>query len=391
MQLNDQCSNYQVDDSASNRIRVLQFGSPKGLYGAERWILALIKHMDRSKFDIHIAAIKDDSSLEVPLCTEAARLGFKTQVFKFSGRFNHSAVLELRNYIKRQDINILHTHVYKQDIIGLLAVRGTKCKVVSTPHGWSKEPDFKLWCYEMVNRAVFPFFDAVVPLSYDLYLPLTRLPGLKGKLHLVINGVDISEIDSTNDFAPEILSLKSSGTFIIGYIGQLIYRKGLDLLFEAVSRLPKSFKWHLLVVGEGKIRNILQEKAEKLRVDDRISFLGFRKDRLSLLKGFDVFVLPSRLEGIPRCLMESMAAGIPVIASDIPGCNDLIERGRTGFLFEPENPVNLASAIEHAASIGKHYIEILKSNARDLVKNKFSANRMAEEYRSLFNDLIMKR
>lgn len=391
MQLNDQCTSYQMEDPGSDRIRILQLGSPKGLYGAERWILALIKHLDRNKFDIHVAAFQDDSSLEVPLCTEAARLGFRTHIFKVPGRFNRSALSELRVYIETQDINILHTHVYKQDIIGLLAARGTDCKVVSTPHGWSKGPDLKLWCYEMLNRAVFPFFDAVVPLSHDLYLPLTRLPGLKDKLRLIRNGVDISEIDSANDLAPEIFSLKSSGTFIIGYIGQLIHRKGLDVLLDALSRLSNSFKWHLLVVGEGSVGNSLQEKAKTLKINGHISFLGFRADRLSLLKGFDVFVLPSRLEGIPRCLMESMAAGIPVIASDIPGCNDLIESGKTGFLFEPENPDKLASAIEHAASISKHDIDTLKSNARGLVEDKFSANRMAKEYQLLFNDLLMNR
>ena len=121
-----------------------------------------------------------------------------------------------------------------------------------------------------------------------------------------------------------------------------------------------------------------------------ISFLGFRQDRLSFLKGFDVFVLPSRLEGIPRCLMEAMAAGIPVIASDIPGCNDLVSSGKTGFLFEPENPDKLASTIEHAASVERHNIEMLKSHARDFVKEKYSAERMAEEYESIYNDLYIK-
>ena len=166
---------------------------------------------------------------------------FKTHIFKVSGRFDPSAFIKLRNFIKSQGIHILHTHAYKQDIIGLLAAQGTGCKVVSTPHGWSREPDFKLWCYEMLNRAVFPFADAVVPLSPDLYQPLTRWPGLKDKLHLIQNGVDISEIDAVHEVAPEILSLKKSGTFIIGYVGQLIHRKGLDVLLEGTQQIAGHF------------------------------------------------------------------------------------------------------------------------------------------------------
>ncbi|MBK8653195.1 MAG: glycosyltransferase [Haliscomenobacter sp.] len=68
-----------------------------------------------------------------------------------------------------------------------------------------------------------------------------------------------------------------------------------------------------------------------------MAFLGFRDDRLNFLKGFDIFVLPSRSEGIPRCLMEAMAAQVTVIASDIPGCTDLIKHEQTGLLFEVDN------------------------------------------------------
>ena len=80
-------------------------------------------------------------------------------------------------------------------------------------------------------------------------------------------------------------------------------------------------------MGEQKAE--LQALARELGIENQVHFLGFRTDRLSLLKGFDVFVLPSTLEGIPRCLMEAMTAGIPIIASDIPGCNDLIKHEKT--------------------------------------------------------------
>ena len=368
--------------------------------------------MDRSRFDMQVAAFRDDPSLEVPLCTEAARLGCKIHIFEAPGRFNPSAVSKLREFIKTHGIQILHTHWYKTDIIGLLATVGTKCRIVTTPHGWSREPDFKLWCYEILDRAVFPFFDGVVPLSQDLYEALAsstwytvlskltnkrlpdspnqrlnesttpRLPGSTNLL-LIANGVDISEIDAVTEVAPEIVNLRSQGVFVVGYIGQLIHRKGLDILLEAAARLPKSLNWHLVVIGDGGQRSDLEKRALKAGIASKVHFLGYRQDRISLLKGFHVFALPSRLEGIPRCLMEAMAARVPVIASDIPGCNDLVADQETGILFPVNDAQALAERIGEIA-VNKRLQESLTRTARKFIEENFSAERMAKEYEALY-------
>ncbi|MBG0780560.1 MAG: glycosyltransferase, partial [Desulfotignum balticum] len=124
-------------------IRVLQLGSPAGLYGAERWILALVRHLDPAKVESVVGVIKDDpGKADPPLIREAAALGFQTVTINAPGRINLSAVRRLRQYIFANKIDILHTHWYKTDMIGFLAVMGTRCKIISTPHGWSKEAGF---------------------------------------------------------------------------------------------------------------------------------------------------------------------------------------------------------------------------------------------------------
>jgi glycosyltransferase involved in cell wall biosynthesis len=111
---------------------------------------------------------------------------------------------------------------------------------------------------------------------------------------------------------------------------------------------------------------------------------------MAFLKGFDVFVLPSRSEGIPRCLMEAMAAGIPIVASDIPGCRNLVDGSSTGLLFPVgderalrERVVELAESAERRASI--------VDGARRFIEAKFSCERMAREYELLYENLILKR
>lgn len=431
--------------SKSNKISVLQLGSPMGLYGAERWILALVKHLDPNKVESIVSVIKDSPSLDAPLCREAQKLGIKTHVFEGYGKINFSVIKQIRDYIKKNNIQIIHSHFYKTDIIALFASIGTGCRTITTPHGWSTNAGIKLWCYEFIDRCIFPFFNAVVPLSNDLYDSIgpihrfsyaiiskisktirtmsgtlnqrlndsmnlmnqrtpkstnQRIPESTNKrinesnkstiqrnhdsanIHLIKNGVDISEIDSVTEITPKLQEWKNEDVFIIGYVGQIIPRKGLDTLLRAVAKF-ENIKWKVAIVGEGEERARLEKLAKELKIDDSIHFFGFRADRLLFIKGFNVFALPSRLEGIPRCLMEAMAAGTPIIASDIPGCTDLIDNGKTGLLFNCDDADMLAAQITKLAK-NRQQGDLLSKNARDFVIKHYSAERMAREYEMLY-------
>ncbi len=373
-------------------LKILQLGSPTGLYGAERWILALIKHLDPKKVTTIVGAVRDSGDSIVPLCVEAEKLGFSSVTIDAPGKLNFSAVSKLRRYLKEHQIDILHTHFYKTDLLGLLATRGIDCKIVSTPHGWSSGVDLKLRVYEQLDRLAFPFMDAVVPLSEDLYQPLVARDRLfswmrsKSNVSLIRNGVDLSEVENCTQVADELKIWREQGCFVIGYIGQLITRKGLDVLFKALSQLEENIPWRIALVGEGEQTVDLEALAEQLCIRDRVSFFGYRENRLEFLRGFDVFVLPSKLEGIPRCLMEAMAAGKLVLASDIPGCNDLIEHRTNGLLFSEGDNSDLSQVL---VEIIKNFDEFdgLVSQGLDDVKKNYSAASMALKYELLFCDL----
>jgi glycosyltransferase involved in cell wall biosynthesis len=369
----------------NQKIRVLQLGSPTGLYGAERWILALVRHLDPAEVESIISVIQDDPALAAPLCQEAQALGFRTHVFNAYGRFNWSAVSQLRQFILKNDVQILHTHGYKTDIIGLLAVWSTSCKIVSTPHGWSVHAGTMLKIYEAIDRAIFPFFDVVAPLSDTIFNDLKKLPGLRRKLHVIRNGVDLSEIDAEKTLATEIAAWKGKDSFVIGYIGQLIPRKGLILLLKAFAKLTMPKK-KLVILGEGNQREELERLSSNLRIQDDVAFFGFRDDRLKFLKSFDVFVLPSRLEGIPRCLMEAMAARIPVIASNIPGCTDLIQHDQTGLLFELDNIESLLDCLNQCMNLETRIR--LGRGGRNFIIANYSASSMARQYQNLYKRVL---
>ncbi len=367
------------------RYRVMQLGSPTGLYGAEHWILALIRNLDPSEVETIVSVIRDEERLTAALCEVAGREGFRTHIIDALGKYNFTAVRKLRRYIIDNEVDILHTHGYKMDIAGLLATRGTRCRLITTPHGWSTKAGFALRIYEGIDRAIFPFFDAVVPLSETIADELRWLPGLASKLRVIRNAVDIAEIDRVSDLATEVAAWKSENRFVIGYVGQLIVRKGLTTLLEAFAKLDVANK-QLALVGDGPQRHELEALARQLGIGDSVRFFGFRDDRLAIMKGFDLFVLPSRLEGIPRCLMEAMAAGVCVVASDIPGCADLIRDGETGLLFELDHVDALLRAIGRLRDERER--ERLRSNARTFVLDEYSAAAMGRKYQQLYRQLL---
>jgi glycosyltransferase involved in cell wall biosynthesis len=368
----------------NSRVRVLHLGSPTGLYGAERWILALINNVDRSKIDSAVAVIIDDPDLKADLCQQAELLHVPATKIVAYGKINLSAVTQLKTYIQENEIDILHTHGYKTDIIGLLATLGTKCRIITTPHGWSVNAGIKLKIYETLDRIALCFFDRVVPLSEELYAGLKLNPFVRNKLQLISNGVDLIDIDREEHINSEINQWKSDGYFVIGYIGQLIPRKGLDLLLIALTKLQAN--WKLAIIGDGESQQELLQLARSLHLEDRIKFFGFRSDRLSYLRGFDLFVLPSHLEGVPRCLMEAMACRVPVVASDIPGCRDLIKNGINGLLFAQGDVHALQDVLTIVMNDAMHRKQ-LGHMGRKSIEDDWSASRMAVKYEQLYSDI----
>jgi glycosyltransferase involved in cell wall biosynthesis len=370
-------------------IRVLHLGSPSGLYGAERWIISLISHLEPGRIESLVGAVNDGAYDDVPLCRMAQSRGFQSVVIRGQGKVNLGAVRKLRQYIVDNRIDILHTHFYKADLIGLLAARGTNCFVMTTPHGWAVRPSPSLWVYERLTKLCFPLMDAVVPLSTGLMQSLRWTPGLSGKVYLIENAVDLSEAKQDCALDAGLATLRASGKFILGYVGRLDAGKDLETLLRAMAG-DHHPDWHAVLVGAGEHGDPLRALVAELAIADRVTFTGYREDRMAFLKGFDVFVLPSRSEGIPRCLMEAMAAGIPIVASDIPGCRNLVDGSSTGLLFPVgderalrERVVELAESAERRASI--------VDGARRFIEAKFSCERMAREYELLYENLILKR
>lgn len=368
------------------KIKVLQFICPAGFYGAEMWVIALAKELDRSLIDCSLAITKESETQDMSFYGKFCSLGLPSYLVQMSSRFDIRGLMRLKRLVVEQDIHIIHTHGYKSDILGLIVAKLTGVKCVSTPHGFENSANFKLSLFIWLGCKSLKYFDFVVPLSEELALDMERLGVAKERIRLIKNGVDLSEIKKIDEFTKNI-NLFEGKEKVIGYVGQLIKRKNIDALLNAFELLYQETKnVRLVIIGDGARRPYLEEEARKLKSSKNIEFLGYRKDRLELMHQMDIFCMTSSLEGIPRCMMEAMACGTPVTAFNIPGVDQLIENGISGLLAEYDDINALKNSWQKLLS-DSNYAQQIALNGKKRVKSHFSAQRMASEYVSLYKEI----
>lgn len=366
--------------------RILQFITPAGFYGAERWVLALANNIDRSRVTCDLAVTRESASQDLTVAEVYPAEAGEVHYLEMSGRFDFRVVQQLCRVIRERRIDVIHTHGYKSDILGLLAAKKAGIRCVSTPHGFANNVSFKLATFIKIGTHMLRYFDAVAPLSEELTSDMGRMGVPAARIRFIRNGVDLTEIDAA--MADQAPREKVGSGQTIGYIGQMIPRKGLpDLItaFDALYQENPSLKLQLL--GDGSQRSELEAQAQGQASAGAIEFLGFRSDRLELLSNFSLFVMTSSLEGIPRCLMEAIAVGVPVVAYDIPGVDQLIEHGKTGMLAPHGDKAALVACCKEVLE-NPELAATLIENGRKRVDETYSAARMAREYESLFAELI---
>jgi glycosyltransferase involved in cell wall biosynthesis len=366
-------------------MKVLQFICSTGFYGAERWVLALTKHLPAHTHS-ELAVTLEPGTEELELVKQFASLG-KVHHIPMNGRFDLTAVNKLADVIRKNNIDVIHTHGYKSDILGVMAAKKAGIPCVVTPHGFENAADIKLRLFIWLGCQAMRFADKVVPLSKQLMKDVEKFNIPQHKLEYIQNGVDLSEVEEVRlTKTAETKQIKT-----IGFVGQMISRKNITALLTCFDELfTKRQDIELVLLGDGEERPSLERYASTLNSSKNIRFLGFRNDRLQLLRDFDLFVMTSTLEGIPRCLMEACAMEIPVSAYDIAGIDQLITHNESGLLAPLHDREQLLLDWQSLLN-DEARAQRLAANAKAFVEKHFSAQRMADEYLDLFERLTQSK
>ena len=262
------------------------------------------------------------------------------------------AVGQLWRALRREKPDILHTHNPKPGVYGRIVGKLARVPiVVNTVHGLYATPDssiLKRGIVYMLEWIASRFSDAeLIQSPEDFYFLLERRIVSRSKLRLLGNGVDLERFrpdPARRDEVRKELGLKDD-QIAVGLVARLVEEKGVPELIEAAERLGD--RYVVFVVGprdpekSDAVSEELLSKAESYGV----RFLGMRRDVERIYQAMDIFVLPSHREGFPRAAMEAAASGLPVIATNIRGCRQVVEDGITGFLFPVRDVDALTEAI----------------------------------------------
>ncbi|HQJ30332.1 MAG TPA: glycosyltransferase family 4 protein [Syntrophales bacterium] len=307
------------------------------------------------------------------------------------------AFLRIRGLIRRLAPQIVHTHTSKAGIIGRLAAFSAGVPVVvHTPHG------HVFWGY--FGAVASRFFITLEKSASRLTDRLIMLTGQEKADHLryriappdkfvvIHSGVCLEPFlqitiadrrpDSDPAFPPD--------SFVIGTIGRLTAIKGQSYLLEAAAGLLREIPELIcIIVGEGELRRELAARAASLGMGERAFFPGWRRDVPSYMAALDLFVMPSLNEGMGRVVVEAMAAGRAVIASDVGGLRDLVVHGENGLLVPPGNAAALAAAIRTLYRDPKRR-RIMGQNGR-MKAPAFSAAAMIKKIDELYMNLLREK
>lgn len=333
------------EDSTSQPERAT---SPRILYvdtetvwrGGQEQLLGLMSGMQARGWSVLLATPAGS-----PLTGRATAMRIGVEPYLQHSEFSPTAFFRLLGILRQNRVDILHFNTPTPVMAGGFAARLTGVSAVVA----SRRVNFPLKT-RLSSLKYNLLVDRVFTVSTSILNTLVQGGVRPGLIETIYEGVDLDWIDSlTTDFR-----LPAKPGIVLGTVAHLSREKGHGTLLEAARLLAgRGLSFHLVLVGEGRLRETLQTMARQFGLADRVTFTGFRQDSEALMRQFDVFCLPSLSEGLSSAILAAMASGQPVVSTRVGGIPELVQEGETGYLVSPDAPEELADALARLIGDGE--------------------------------------
>ena len=362
-----------ADGNHSGGLRIIHVVSSLGVGGMERMLLQLASAQQSAGHQVAILALRGG-----PLQHEAATRSLRTHVLG-GGRFAR-VVSASRVFLAAQP-DIVHVHNPTSLHYAVLSKMTPRASIIVTLHG-DQDTHARLGSnfeWRLTSSAVVVSNAALTTL---------RLSRCAGPLTVIHNGIESTSIAASGTKA----RLENHDVLVGVMVARIDGRKGHGTLIRGLHDLKNSgINIRVLVIGDGAERGKVEQHARALALNEKhIQFLGRRSDIDDLLSAADFFVLPSDIEGLPMAILEAMAHGLPIVASNVGGIPEIIDDEREGLLFPAGDATALALAIRRLAS-DPFLRRRLGDAARQRVSAQFSLNAMVRKYDDVYADAMRGR
>ena len=336
------------------KIKVAHIITLLELGGAQENTLYTCEHLNKNKFDVILicgkGGILDDKTKNIKTYF------VKELIREICPLYDLIAFIKIYKILKKEKPDIIHAHSSKAGIIGRWAAYYAKVPVIlHTFHGFGFNDEQNYFIgiiYILAERLTAKITDKLVAVSYE-----NISKGLKNKIGnelqytMIRSGIKLQDyqIDpaiNSGDVEKKKKEFGIKNESVVGMIACFKKQKA-PLNFIKTAKLVCTEKpdTKFMLVGDGVLRKRIEAEIKKLNLEKNVILTGWRKDTSEIIKIFDVFVLTSLWEGLPRVIVESMAAGIPVVATYIDGTREIVQEGLTGFVVQPHETEKMAERI----------------------------------------------
>ncbi len=366
------------------------------LGGAQTQLLNLIRHLDQAKFRTFLFTAMDgilvNEAAAIPGLTLKKSRCLERPINPLKDLL---ALIELYLFVKKNNIQIVHTHSSKAGILGRLAARLAGVKLIlHTVHGWSfndYQPSLRRIFFIWLERLTAQFTDKLVVVSNcDQQKGLDNRIGKENRYSLIRYGIDYSKFNLREKNIRSELGIKAED-LLVGMVACFKPQKSpqdfIKLAFLVRQSMPHI---KFILVGDGALRPAIERLIERLQLQQQIILTGWRSDIPRILSALDIFVLTSLWEGLPVAVLEAMASSKPVISTHTGGIGEIIVEGKSGFLVLPHDTNKLAQnliVLLKDESLRKRIGE----NARGALDYRFALATMAESHKNLYVDLVNRK
>ncbi|MCX6354076.1 MAG: glycosyltransferase family 4 protein [Candidatus Aureabacteria bacterium] len=381
------------------RIRVLHIITRLIVGGAQENTIATCHRIDRSRFEVDLLTGPQlGAEGELVSTVDRRRVGFTVLpwlVRELNPLKDLMALVGIWRVIRRRRYAIVHTHSSKAGILGRIAARFAGVPViVHTVHGWGFHDRMgraRRRSYIFLERVCGRFTDRLITVSArDTETGISLGIGVPERYVTIRSAIDIERFARTGRDAREIrkgLGMEPDIP-IVGSVGRLSPQKAPQFFVKMAAKVLKSMpRINFLYVGDGPLRSEMEKMLRGLGIEERVVLAGLRPDVPELLAAMDVFVLLSLWEGLPRTVPQAMAAGLPVVASDVGGAAEVIRQGVTGFLVPPGDYRQAAEfVLRLLGDAGLR--QRMGEEAKKSIPPEFSVSHMVNRIEELYVDLL---
>lgn len=356
--------------------------------GPEKTILLSTQRTDKEKFNVVSVYLKNKNDDSVVIREKAVQMGIVLHEVLEQGKFDWKAIKEIKKLIEKYDIDILDCHDYKSNLIGFILSKSYPIKLITTIHGWSGK-SLKEQFYYFVDKMILRYFDKVIIVYQGMNSYLLRKGVSQARLVTIHNAIDADDFKRGYASVTIRAELKVRDTdILVGNVCRLSKEKNLGLFLLAAQKIALAIdNVKFILVGDGPEKDNLKRYANKLGIGDKVIFPGERKDIKNIYDALDVLMLTSLKEGLPNVVLEAMAMEVSVVATKVGGVEELVEDGKNGLLFEPNDVDGIANGVIKILK-DKQTAENFKRGSRAKVCNEFSFAARTKKMEDLYLEVM---